>query len=137
LPAPEDPISRSLEALRGELMSVEDGEVASYFPELAKADRRHLAIAIATPDGRVFAVGDAEVLFTIQSVSQPFAYGHAFACYGRAAVLEKVGVEPTGDPFNSIVLDDVTYAGRLVVFHRARTRNRRGGLPFRKSNRPS
>lgn len=106
VPSQEDPVSRYLARLREELISVDAGEVASYIPELARADPRHLAIAIATTDGRVFTVGDASVPFTIQSVSKPFAFAHAFACHGRAAVLRKVGVEPTGDPFNSIVLDD-------------------------------
>jgi glutaminase len=108
LPALEDPVTRYLAGLRDELISVDAGEVASYIPELARADPNHLAIAIATTDGRVFAVGDAEISFTIQSVSKPFAYAHAFVCHGREAVLNKVGVEPTGDPFNSIVLDDVS-----------------------------
>ena len=107
VPSQEDPVSRYLTRLRDELMSVDAGEVASYIPELARADPSHFAIAIATTDGRVFAVGDASQLFTIQSVSKPFAYAHAFACHGRAAVLDKVGVEPTGEAFNSIVLDDV------------------------------
>ncbi len=103
----EDPVTRYLAAVRGELISLETGEVATYIPELAKADPRHFAIAVATMDGRVYFAGDAHVQFTIQSVSKPFAFGHALACHGRAAVLKKVGVEPTGDPFNSIVLDDV------------------------------
>jgi len=107
LPSRDDPVSRYLARLHDELISVDAGDVATYIPELARADPRHFAIAIATTDGRVFAVGDAGIPFTIQSVSKPFAYAHAFACHGRADVLDKVGVEPTGDPFNSIVLDDI------------------------------
>ncbi len=87
-------------------MPVDAGEVARYIPELAKADPRHLGIAIATTDGRLFEAGDTHVAFTIQSVSKPFAYGHAIACHGRPAVFDRVGVEPTGDSFNSIVLDE-------------------------------
>lgn len=88
-------------------MPVDAGEVASYIPELAKADPNHLAIAIATTDGRLHSVGEADIGFTIQSVSKPFAYGQALAHHGRERVLAKVGVEPTGDAFNAIVLDNV------------------------------
>jgi glutaminase len=108
LPPGKDPITTYLGELYDDLMPVDAGEVASYIPELAKADPGHLGIAIATADGRLFEVGDSDIAFTIQSVSKPFAYGHALACHGRAAVLARVGVEPTGDRFNSIVLDEET-----------------------------
>ncbi len=103
-----DPVVHYLVGLHRELAAVHDGEVAAYIPELAKADPSHLAIAIATTDGRVFSVGDADVAFTIQSVSKPFAYGMALANHGRDAVLRRVGVEPTGEAFNAIILDDNT-----------------------------
>ena len=62
---------------------------------------------LATVDGETYATGDAHHLFTIQSVSKPFMYGHALQHYGRDYVLRHVGVEPTGEAFNSIVLDEV------------------------------
>ena len=52
-------------------------------------------------------MGDADTPFTIQSVSKPFMYGYALQHYGREAVLKHVGVEPTGEAFNAIVLDEV------------------------------
>ena len=58
-------------------------------------------------DGRVYEAGDAAQPFTIQSVSKPFLYGYALREYGQAFVLDRVGVEPTGEAFNSIVLDKV------------------------------
>ena len=64
-------------------------------------------MALATVDGETYATGDADHLFTIQSVSKPFMYGHALQHYGRDYVLRHVGVEPTGEAFNSIVLDEV------------------------------
>jgi glutaminase len=106
MPPRKDPVTAYLRELRDKLMPVDAGEVARYIPELAKADPRHLGIAIATTDGRLFEAGDTGVAFTIQSVSKPFAYGHAFACHGRPAVFDRVGVESTGDSFNSIVLDE-------------------------------
>jgi len=73
------------------------GKPADYIPELGKADPNLFGIAIATVDGQTYTVGDAEAPFTIQSVSKPFMYGYALQRYGRAAVLNHVGVEPTGD----------------------------------------
>jgi glutaminase len=82
------------------------GKVADYIPELAKANRNWFGITVATTDGQVFEVGDSKQLFTIQSISKPFVYGLALEDHGLDAVLAKVGVEPTGEAFNSIVLDE-------------------------------
>ncbi len=79
------------------------GKVADYIPELAKVDPSLFAIAVITCDGERYCVGDWEHEFTIQSVSKPFVYGMALQDYGREAVIKKVGVEPTGDRFNSII----------------------------------
>jgi glutaminase len=84
------------------------GKVADYIPELAKADRHWFGIAIATTDGQVLEVGDSKQLFTIQSISKPFVFGLALEDHGLAHVLSKVGVEPTGEAFNSIVLDEAS-----------------------------
>jgi len=86
----------------------DEGRVASYIPELAKADRNWFGIAIATTDGQVFEVGDSKQLFTMQSISKPFVFGLALEDHGLAHVLSKVGVEPTGEAFNSIVLDEAS-----------------------------
>ena len=84
----------------------DEGKVADYIPELAKADRNWFGIALATTDGQVFEVGDTKQLFTIQSISKPFVYGLALEDHGLEPVLAKVGVEPTGEAFNAIVLDE-------------------------------
>lgn len=92
-----------------EACSDEDGgETASYIPELADADPDRLALALATPDGTRYAVGDAELRFSIQSISKPFAYALALVDHGLDAVLEHVGVEPSGEAFNEISLDPTT-----------------------------
>jgi glutaminase len=101
------PVQEYLAELHVRVSAVTGGKPADYIPELGKADPDLFGIAIATVDGQVYAVGDAEVPFTIQSVSKPFMYGYALQRYGRAAVLNHVGVEPTGEAFNSIVLDEV------------------------------
>jgi glutaminase len=58
---------------------------------------------MVTLDGRTYEVGDVAQKFTIQSISKVFAYGMALEDYGREKLLKKVGVEPTGDPFNSLI----------------------------------
>ncbi len=84
------------------------GEVASYIPELAQADPDRLAIAVATLDGEVYVAGDADVEFTIQSISKPFTYALAIADQGLDTVLEHIDVEPSGDAFNEISLERET-----------------------------
>ncbi|WP_224769077.1 glutaminase [Nocardioides ochotonae] len=82
-----------------------EGELAAYIPELAQADPDRLGLALATVDGQVYGVGDHDVAFTIQSISKPFAYALAIAEHGLDAVLERVGVEPSGDAFNELSLE--------------------------------
>ncbi len=102
------PILEHLRELHREISAITAGEVAAYIPELAKADPRWFGICVVTTNGGVYEVGDARQPFTIQSISKPFVYGLALEDHGRADVLKKVGVEPTGDAFNSISLDPVT-----------------------------
>lgn len=101
------PITDYLNALRERLLSNTGGKVASYIPELSQAPAGGFGICIATMDGTIYAAGDAQTPFTIQSMSKPFTYGHALGKLGREKVLTKVGVEPTGEAFNSIILDDL------------------------------
>lgn len=98
------PISSYLAELHARHAGLRDGTVATYIPELAKADPEWFGICVATTDGQVYEIGDARQPFTIQSISKPFVYGLALEDRGRDAVLEKIGVEPTGDAFNSISL---------------------------------
>lgn len=81
----------------------DDGAVATYIPELSKVDPSLLGIAVTFVDGQRFVVGDADHPFTIQSCSKPFVYGIALQHVGRPKVMEKIGVEPSGDPFNSLI----------------------------------
>jgi glutaminase len=83
--------------------SCKDGSPATYIPELAKANPDHFAIVVATVDGKIYQVGDASVEFSMQSTSKPFTYGMILQDMGRVFVMSKVGVEPTGEAFNSIV----------------------------------
>ncbi|MBD0269475.1 MAG: glutaminase A [Cyanobacteria bacterium Co-bin8] len=92
-----------LEKLYWKYRDVDEGKVASYIPELAKANPDSFAICAVTRDGRVFQAGDVDQKFTIQSISKVFVYGLALEEHGRERLLQKVGVEPTGDPFNSLI----------------------------------
>ena len=80
----------------------ERGQVADYIPELAKVDPRQFGIAVATVDGEVFTAGDADVPFSIQSVSKVFTLTLALGTVGDA-LWRRVGREPSGSAFNSIV----------------------------------
>ena len=102
---PVSPIQRYLDALHHRHRGERGGRVATYIPELADADPDWFGICVATPDGHVYEAGDSRVPFTIQSISKPFAYGLALEDRGRAHVRGKVGVEPSGEAFNSIRLD--------------------------------
>src|SRR5579862_2904203 len=97
-------IQEIIDSLFDKYKDLEDGEVATYIPELAKADPNDFGICLATVDGQVFTAGDWEKEFTIQSMCKPFAFQMALERHGRDATLERVGVEPSGDAFNSIEL---------------------------------
>ncbi|MDO6683757.1 glutaminase [Oceanobacter sp. 5_MG-2023] len=78
------------------------GKVADYIPQLACIDPNQFAISVVLADGRVFSSGDYQQLFSIQSISKVFTLTIALGKLGDG-VWAKVGREPSGDPFNSIV----------------------------------
>lgn len=78
------------------------GEVATYIPELARADPSAFGIAVIAADGQVAVGGDADVPFSIQSVSKVFTLTLALGKIGNL-LWKRVGREPSGSPFNSIV----------------------------------
>ncbi|WP_427157057.1 glutaminase A [Aliinostoc sp. HNIBRCY26] len=99
-------LSDVINELHDKYKSLPEGIVANYIPELAKVNPDLFSICIVTVDGHVYEVGDSQQLFTIQSISKVFAYGLALEDHGRDYVLTRVGVEPTGDAFNAIILDE-------------------------------
>jgi glutaminase len=104
-----------------------DGKVADYIPELAKANPGDLSIAINYPDGRCISAGDIDKKITLQSISKVISLALVLMERGFRYVFERVGMEPTGDPFNSIAkleimapakpLNPMINAGALVVTH--------------------
>ncbi len=78
------------------------GRVADYIPLLAEADADAFGMALATVDGAVYGVGEHERAFSIQSISKLFSLVLTLALGGEA-LWERVGREPSGSPFNSLV----------------------------------
>ena len=106
------PIQTYLADLYQRLFPLQEGELASYIPELTRANPDWFGLCIVTMDGFAYTEGDWGQPFTIQSVSKPFVYALALADRGVDEVMAKVGVEPSGDAFNSISLDPQTGAPR-------------------------
>jgi glutaminase len=82
--------------------TTDKGRVADYIPELAKVSPDHFGIAVITADGTEHVAGDADLPFSIQSVSKVFALVEALSICGEK-VWERVGREPSGSAFNSII----------------------------------
>ncbi|WP_147804243.1 glutaminase A [Alkalicoccus halolimnae] len=78
------------------------GETANYIPELAYANPQQLGITVCTPRGEVISVGDCEVEFTMQSISKVVNLIVAVLDNGPEQVFSKVGMESSGEPFNSV-----------------------------------
>lgn len=79
-----------------------DGKVADYIPELDKAKKDALGICILDNEGNLYSAGDWETKFTVQSISKIVTLMLAILDNGEEYVFSKVGMEPSGDPFNSI-----------------------------------
>lgn len=92
-----DDIVRELQPLLGQ-----EGRVASYIPALARVPAAQLGIALRTHDGLEAAAGDSEVPFSIQSISKLFSLTLAMQRHGER-LWQRIGREPSGDPFNSLV----------------------------------
>jgi glutaminase len=103
--AAQPPLLRFLHRCHTQFSAETGGAVADYIPELGKADPDHFGISLATLDGHVYEVGDCRIPFTIQSMSKPFVFALALDTLGAERVESVIGVEPSGDPFNSIRLN--------------------------------
>jgi len=107
-------VNQRLEELYRRHLSLHDDEVAGYYesgvgyymPESSGVEQERFCICLATTDGEVFLAGDYGRPFALQSISKVFVYGMALEACGRERVLARVGVEPSGDAFNSIVFDE-------------------------------
>ncbi|WP_449539017.1 glutaminase A [Ferdinandcohnia sp. Marseille-Q9671] len=112
---------------------IKHGRVADYIPALGKANPHDLSIAIAYPNGDCFSAGEIEEKISLQSISKVISLALVLMDRGREYVFERVGMEPTGDPFNSIAklesmapskpLNPMINAGALAVTHMIKGRN--------------
>ncbi|MDH2067039.1 glutaminase B [Pantoea sp. GD03673] len=82
---------------------VHRGKVADYIPALADVSADNLAIAVCLRDGTLFQAGDAETRFSIQSISKALSLTVALTRYDDSEIWQRVGKEPSGQPFNSLV----------------------------------
>ncbi|MED4052688.1 glutaminase A [Niallia taxi] len=102
-----------------------EGKVADYIPALSKANPDNLSIAVIYPNGTCYSAGCIKEKITLQSISKVLTLALALMESGEDTVFQKVGYEPTGDPFNSIVklemsnpskpLNPMINAGALAV----------------------
>jgi len=101
-------LSRAVQEAYDKFKDVKDGATADYIPELAKVPPELFGVAIVTARGDVYTAGDVDYAFTIQSVSKPFTAALVMQQEGSAQVIaDKIGVEPTGLPFNSILATQI------------------------------
>ncbi|MEU8548555.1 glutaminase [Streptomyces roseoverticillatus] len=105
------------------------GQVADYIPALAGVDINRFGMAVADVDGGVYGIGDWERPFSVQSISKAFSLALVLA-EGGGKIWERVGTEPSGNPFNSLVQleyengiprNPFINAGALVVTDRLQT----------------
>ncbi len=78
------------------------GKVADYIPALAEVEKGQFAMTVTFADGTVYSVGDSKKAFSIQSISKVFTFTLALDIYSKE-LYKRVGVEPSGNPFNSLV----------------------------------
>jgi glutaminase len=99
----EDTVRALVEAAHAESLGVHTGLVATYIPQLAKADPDACAVSVVSVRGRSAEVGDIGERFSIQSVSKPFVLALACDALGADATRDRLGVNATGMPFNSVM----------------------------------
>src|SRR5262245_50748560 len=107
---PAAALAQSAEEIKGALKEAHakfagltEGKNADYIPALAKVPSKLFGIALVTPDGTVYTVGDAASMFSIQSISKVFTMARVMQDSGEKAIEDSVGVDATGQVFNSIV----------------------------------
>lgn len=96
-------IEAALQAAHAKYADLQEGKNADYIPALAKVAPGLFGIALVTVDGQVFTAGDVEQLFSMQSISKVFTLATVFQQSGERGVADTIGVDATGQAFNSIV----------------------------------
>jgi glutaminase len=88
-----------------------EGKVADYIPALAKTPPDRFGVSVCSVTGGVYSAGDSGDEFSIQSVSKPFVFALVCQAIGETAAREKLGVNSTGLPFNSVIAIERTGEG--------------------------
>lgn len=100
--------ARLIEQAHQKYKSNNDGKVADYIPALASYSPNNFAITIATVDGKIYQVGDVNKPFPMESLSKVFTMALAMEQHGPQVVLDKLGANATGMPFNSGLAVELT-----------------------------
>jgi glutaminase len=93
---------RAVKAAYEKFKNLDEGKNADYIPALAKVDPHLFGIALVTPDGKVYTAGDVTSEVSIQSVSKVFTMARVLQQSGEKAIEDNIGVDATGQVFNSI-----------------------------------
>jgi len=96
-------IQAAVDAAYAKYKDTQEGKNADYIPALAEVDSKIYGIAVVTPDGKVYTAGDLTSQVSIQSISKVFTMAHVMQESGTDALLNNMGVDATGQVFNSIV----------------------------------
>jgi glutaminase len=102
-PLSREKIQAALDEAYTKFKDVKEGKNADYIKELANVDSKIFGISLVTADGQVFTKGDIESKVSIQSVSKAFVMAQVIEEQGHQVVQDKIGVDATGEVFNSIV----------------------------------
>lgn len=100
---PVGEVQARIEEAHARYVDLSDGRVADYIPALADASPDLFGVCVAGVAGGIFGVGDIDVEFTIQSVSKPFVFALVCDAIGHEEARDKLGVNSTGLPFDSVI----------------------------------
>jgi glutaminase len=98
-----DRIAEAVDAAHNKFKNKRGGKNAGYIPALAEVDPQFFGISVATVDGQTFSAGDAKCQFALESISKVFTAALAMEQVGPRAFHRKVGADPTGEAFNSVL----------------------------------
>jgi glutaminase len=110
-------VKRIVDEAYAKFQSDTAGKNADYIPYLAKVDSKLFGVSVVTTDNQGYSVGDTTYAFSIQSISKVFTLALAMKELGAAKVFERIGSEPTGRQFNSVVavVDIPSHTGNPLV----------------------
>lgn len=108
-PAASPDIAGVLKSAHAKYKGDQGGKNADYIPALAEVDPKLFGISLVTVDGNIHEIGDVDSPFSIQSISKVFTLALVMQEHGEEDILEKIGVDATGQPFNSInAIEDIS-----------------------------